>query len=85
MSRYSKDTTLSARLSGAEVARVDRLAEVGFGRGRYSSSSRRPSRSDVIREALKAAEETTIGKDTVQGDSLRKLRDKAEPGGHPVK
>jgi hypothetical protein len=74
MSRYSKDTTLSARLNDKEVARVDRLRDVGYSRSGYLSSSRRPSRSDVIREALKDAEEELSKKDTVAGKALRKLR-----------
>lgn len=74
MSRYSKDTTLSARLNDEEVARVDRLRDVGFGRGRYTYSGRRPSRSDVIREALRGAEDRLLEGDTKQGDELRKLQ-----------
>lgn len=72
-SRYSKDTTLSARLSDVELARVDRLVEVGYGRGRFASSRRKPSRSDVIRQALVDAEEALAGRDTVQGNKLAKL------------
>ena len=74
MGKYSKDVTLSARLSDAEVARVDRLCEVGYGRHRYDSSRRRPSRSDVIRQALKDAEEAVAARDTVQAANLRKLQ-----------
>ena len=74
-SRYSKDTTLSARLSDVELERVDRLVEVGYGRGQFSSSRRKPSRSDVIRQALVDAEEALAARDTVQGKELRKLRD----------
>lgn len=78
MGRYSKNTTLSARFADWELAQVDRLAEVGFGRARYLSSRTRPSRSDVIREAVKFAEETLAERDTVQGKELAKLIAKAK-------
>jgi hypothetical protein len=74
MSKYSKDTTLSARLNEGEVARVDRLRDVGYGRARFLSSRTRPSRSDVIRKALEDAEEALVARDTKQATDLRKLR-----------
>lgn len=70
---WEKVVTLSARMTEGEVERVERLRGVGFGRGRYSSSGRRPGRSDVIREALRFAEEELANRDTVQGKQLAKL------------